>query len=91
MKPPEEQRRHLRQPAEGRVTLWCADCVPNKIDGRLTDTSEGGFRVAHTCAALGAGQQVRYQHSGGEGIACTVWTRILAGSVESGLRIISAR
>ncbi|MFN7996110.1 MAG: hypothetical protein U0Q18_21045 [Bryobacteraceae bacterium] len=89
MNPLHEQRRHPRQPAEGSVTLWCVDCSPNKIEGRLTDTSEDGFRMVHTCAGLGAGRQVRFEHSGAEGIACTVWSRILADSVETGLRLIS--
>ena len=84
----DEKRRQKRIRADGPVTLWCMDCTPSRIEGQVTDTSEEGFRVVHRCAALGAGRQVRFEHAGAEGIARTVWTRIVADSVESGFQVI---
>lgn len=87
----EERRRHERKPASGPITLWWTECTRRKIEGRLLDLSQGGFRIAHTCAALGPGEQVQFEHAGGTGTARTVWTRIVADSVETGLLITGER
>ncbi len=89
--PKEERRRHARRPASGPITLWRTEFTRRKIEGRLVDTSEGGFRVAHGCAGLGPGLVVHFEHAAGEGIARTVWTRILADTVETGLVILCDR
>ena len=87
--PEVERRRHERHPANGRITLWWTDGTGRKIEGRLVDISASGFRVAHGCAEVGAGDEVRFEHPGGEGMARTIWTRILAESVETGLVVLS--
>jgi hypothetical protein len=84
-----ERRRHVRRPASGPVTLWWTEWVRRKIEGRLVDISESGFRMAHGCAELSSGQEVHFEHAGGEGMARTVWTRISAESVETGLIVLS--
>ena len=84
-----ERRQRDRQPANGPITLWWMECKQCKIEGRLVDASDSGFRVAHDFAGLGPGQHVHFEHARGKGIACTVWTRIVADTVESGFHILS--
>ena len=86
--PPLERRRAKRHPARDAITLWWTDHPLRTIQGHLVDKSKTGMRITHGCVALGQGQQVRFQHAGGEGIARTIWTRIVADSVESGLLIL---
>jgi hypothetical protein len=87
--PSAERRTRARHPARGPITLWWTDCTRCTVEGLLVDRSEAGFRVVYGCAALSPGQQVHFQHAGGEGIARTIWTRIVADSIESGFLILS--
>ena len=79
-----EQRRETRR--RGTETCWCAPESPGSrdIQGRLVDVSASGFRMAHDCSALTAGQYVAFAHVEAKGRARVVWTRILDDSVESG-------
>lgn len=86
--PSPERRLAARRAAGGPVTLCWTDCTRRKITGTLLDSSESGFRIMHSHAALGQGQEVQFEHAEGEGTARTVWTRVLEGSVESGLVIL---
>ena len=55
-----------------------------RYPGQLVDVSASGFRMAHECAALTAGQYVEFAHVEAKGRARVVWTRILDDAVESG-------
>jgi len=88
-KAPAERRRQARQPSSDAITLWWTDYTLRTIQGHLVDKSKTGLRITHSCLALGQGQHVRFQHAGGEGIARTIWTHIVADSVESGLLILA--
>ena len=83
----DEQRGEERRPAQGEVRLFMGD-VPSEIRGRLLDTSHSGFRVAHSVATLRSGQIVGFEHSGSEGTARAIWTRIVGDCVESGFLIL---
>jgi hypothetical protein len=50
--------------------------------------SKSGFRANHDEANLESGQEIRFRHSTGKGTARVMWTRILAGRMESGFLII---
>jgi hypothetical protein len=58
------------------------------VHGRLLDVSGGGFRVAHSCAALRAGQQVQFRYKDTAGMARVMWNRILPERVETGFVIL---
>ena len=55
-----------------------------QIEGKLIDVSDGGFRMSHECSSLTAGLFVEFAHFEAKGRARVVWTRIVAGAVESG-------
>jgi len=48
------------------------------------DVSDSGFRMAHQCAGLTAGQYVQFAHVEARGRARVVWTRIVNHAIESG-------
>ena len=79
-----EQRRETRRRGQGNVLVHSESPGSRDIQGRLVDVSASGFRMAHDCAALTAGQYVKFAHVEAKGRARVVWTRILDGSVESG-------
>lgn len=79
-----EKRRETRRPGKGNVLVRCASPHRLEIEGRLVDISASGFRMVHACPALAAGLYVDFSHVEAKGRARVVWTRILAGSVESG-------
>jgi hypothetical protein len=84
-----EKRREPRWPASGPIFLQPVDpsvpeCTAPFALGSLIDTSEHGFRARHMMPNLSPGQQSRFRHSGGTGLARVVWNRILGGDVESG-------
>ncbi len=83
----DEQRREERRPAQGEVRLFMDD-MHSEIHGHLLDTSQSGFRVAHSVATLRSGQIVGFEHSRNEGAARTIWTRITGDRVESGFLIL---
>jgi hypothetical protein len=79
-----EQRREARHPGTGNVLVRPEAPGSRDIQGKLVDVSDSGFRMAHQCAALTAGQYVEFAHVEARGRARVVWTRILNHSVESG-------
>ena len=82
-----EGRRSPRRQCSGEVLLSCDAHPLSEIRGTLRDISEEGFRVAHHCAELSAGQQVRFAHPFAQGVATLMWTRVLGESVESGFHV----
>jgi hypothetical protein len=79
-----EQRRETRRQGHGNVLVRPESPGSRDIQGRLVDVSGSGFRMAHDCSALTAGQYVTFAHVEARGRARVVWTRILEDSVESG-------
>jgi hypothetical protein len=79
-----EHRRETRHLGHGNVLVRFEGHGSRVIQGRLVDVSAGGFRMAHDCSALTAGQYVAFAHVQAKGRARVVWTRILDESVESG-------
>ncbi len=82
-----DERRRPRRPCSGEVLLLCDAHPVSEIRGILCDISEEGFRVAHHCAELSAGQQVRFTHPFAQGVATLMWTRVLGENVESGFLV----
>jgi hypothetical protein len=62
-----------------------------EIEGQLMDISPNGFRMAHACASLEAGQLVEFSHLEAAGHARVMWNRILAERVESGFLVLAAQ
>src|SRR5436309_2594676 len=79
-----DKRREVRRPGKGRVLVQWSNPRAQEVEGKLVDVSANGFRMAHSCSALTAGQVVAYAHVEGRGRARVVWTRIESGAVESG-------
>ena len=79
-----EQRRETRRQGHGNVLVRPESPGSRDVQGRLVDVSTSGFRMAHHCSALTAGQYVTFAHLEAKGRARVVWTRILDDSVESG-------
>ena len=82
-----EQRRETRRRGHGSVLVRSESPGSRDIQGRLVDVSGSGFRMAHDCSALTAGQYVTFAHVEAKGRARVVWTRILENSVESGFLV----
>jgi hypothetical protein len=82
-----EKRREARHRGQGSVLVRSENLGSRDIPGKLVDVSASGFRMAHHCAALTAGQYVEFAHLEAKGRARVVWTRILAERVESGFVI----
>jgi hypothetical protein len=82
--PGAEKRREVRRPAEGNVLIQWTNPRSQEVEGRLVDVSASGFRMAHGCSLLAAGQYVEFAHPEAKGRARVVWTRIVSGAVESG-------
>jgi hypothetical protein len=82
-----EQRRETRRQGQGSVLVRPESPGLRDIQGRLVDVSASGFRMAHDCSALTAGQYVGFAHVEAKGRARVVWTRILDDTVESGFLV----
>ena len=85
-----EKRREDRRSADGAVRVWFENPAPVKIEGRLVDVSPNGFRMAHGCRSLEAGQAVEFSHLEAAGQARVVWNRILEARVETGFVVLAA-
>ena len=83
-----EKRREARRLTTGEVRVKFTDPVPLEIDGKLMDVSANGFRMSHDCAVLHSGQVVDFIYVEAKGRAQVVWTRILAGGVETGFLVM---
>jgi hypothetical protein len=79
-----EKRREARHPGTGNVLVRPEAPGSRDIQGKLVDVSDRGFRMAHQCAALTAGQYVSFAHVEARGRARVVWTRIVNHAIESG-------
>ncbi len=84
-----EQRREIRRRGHGNVLVRPESAGLRDIQGRLVDVSASGFRMAHDCSGLTAGQYVTFAHVEARGRARVVWTRILDNSVESGFLVVA--
>jgi hypothetical protein len=85
-----EKRAEERRPGKGNVMVRWMNPRPLEIEGRLLDVSASGFRMAHDCTALTAGQDVEFAHVESKGRARVVWTRIINRMVESGFVVTPA-
>src|SRR5262249_34587715 len=83
-----EQRKEVRRAAQGSVMVRFDNPQPFTIHGRLVDISSSGFRMAHECRTLEAGQIVEFSHGEGAGQAKVVWNRITAHRVETGFLLV---
>jgi hypothetical protein len=84
-----EKRREARRAADGAVDVWFENPAPARIEGRLVDLSEGGFRMTHACRSLQAGQLVQFSHFEAAGRARVVWNRIVEQRVETGFVVLA--
>jgi hypothetical protein len=84
-----EQRREPRRPSNSAVVVRIGNPQPFFIHGRLVDVSTGGFRMAHECTSLEAGQTVEFSHGHSAGQARVVWNRILSNRVETGFLVLA--
>jgi hypothetical protein len=83
-----ERRREKRRAAAGDLWLTVDGRATAEVRALLVDVSESGFRAAHECAGLGAGQVVGFHSDLASGRARVMWTRVLGPSVESGFLVI---
>ncbi len=83
-----DQRKEPRHPAEGAVRVWFADPQPFEIQGQLLDVSASGFRMAHECSTLQAGQVVEFAREQTAGRARVMWNRIVNAHVETGFLLV---
>lgn len=79
-----EQRREVRRQAAGAVRVRFSNPQPMEIEGRLMDVSASGFRMAHSCPSITAGQVVEFSHFEATGEAQAMWNRIMEDRVETG-------
>lgn len=82
-----ENRREPRRAANGEVRIWMAIPQLLEVKGQLVDLSGSGFRMAHDCAVLEAGQIVEFSHSETAGRARVIWNRIAGARVETGFLV----
>ena len=86
-----EKRKERRRPAQSEARLLLEGPPAQEVRGRLMDLSNSGFRLAHHCATLCPGDEVRFHHQTRQGSARVIWTRILTGGIESGFYILDSR
>ena len=53
------------------------------------DLSDSGFRMAHECQSLEAGQIVDFSHGEAAGTARVIWNRITSSRVETGFLVLT--
>jgi hypothetical protein len=83
-----EKRREERRLATGAVHVRFSDPQPTEVQGHLIDISASGFRMAHRCTLLMAGQVVDFSHIEASGKARVMWNRILPERVETGFLVV---
>ncbi len=84
-----DQRKEPRRAADGAVRVWFANPEPFEIQGQLLDVSASGFRMAHDCSTLQAGQMVEFAREEAAGRARVMWNRIVNAHVESGFLLVA--
>lgn len=88
--PVREMRREVRRPADGAVHVRFGSPRSIEIEGRLMDISLSGFRMAHGCVTLVAGQVVEFKHGESAGKAKVMWNRVIESRVETGFLVVGA-
>jgi hypothetical protein len=88
--PVREMRREVRRPAEGAVRIRYTNPRTVEVEGRLVDVSLSGFRMAHGCVTLAAGQMVEFMHTEASGKARVMWNRVVEQRVETGFLVVGA-
>ena len=73
-----ENRREIRRPGQGSALVRWSNPRPQQVEGQLVDVSDSGFRMAHGCAALTAGQEVEFSHPEAKG-RVHAWIGIIVG------------
>jgi len=86
-----EKRRETRRPAAGAVRVSYSNPQRLEIQGRLLDLSASGFRMAHRCTSLVAGQAVEFTHTEASGRAQVMWNRIVEDRVETGFLVVESQ
>ncbi|HTS29972.1 MAG TPA: PilZ domain-containing protein [Bryobacteraceae bacterium] len=85
-----ERRSEARVPAGGAVVrLRKSNTLSASFTGLLVDLARHGFRARHSCLLLRSGELVDFEFPGQQGLASTVWTRIVDGEAETGFRILN--
>jgi hypothetical protein len=84
-----ENRKEPRLPAEGAVRIWFTNPERFEIQGQLMDVSLSGFRMAHECSTLQAGQVVEFSRKDMAGQARVIWNRIVNTRVETGFLLVA--
>jgi hypothetical protein len=85
-----DQRKEPRHAAEGAVRVWFDNPEPFEIQGQLLDVSASGFRMAHECPTLQAGQMVEFAREKAAGRARVIWNRISNAHVETGFLLVTS-
>jgi hypothetical protein len=83
-----DKRKEPRRRAEGAVRVWFSNPEPFEFRGQLLDVSVSGFRMAHDCSTLQAGQMVEFAREGDAGRARVIWNRIVNAHVETGFLLV---
>lgn len=83
-----DQRREQRRQASGAVEVRFSDPHARLVEGMLMDLSANGFRMAHSCQSLPAGQLVEFSHHEAAGKARVMWNRITDERVETGFLLV---
>src|ERR1039457_1485845 len=84
---PANRRRESRKLAAGTGWMEPLDGT-GREEVRLMDTSPSGFRPRHRRRPLSAGERVRFHHARAEGVAVSIWNRVMGDDVESGFLIV---
>jgi hypothetical protein len=84
-----DRRIEDRPVAEGDALVVPSDFGAEPVEAQLLDVSEQGFRIKYDNAPpLFSGQEVQFLLPKSSGLALVMWTRVLDGEAESGLRIL---
>ena len=87
--PVQDRRVEVRRVAEGDALVVPSDFGAHAVEGKLLDLSDQGFRIEYDKAPpLFSGQEVQFLLPQSSGLARVMWTRVLDGKAESGLRIL---
>ena len=63
--------------AAGPVRLFPVNLPGTLVEASVLDLSAHGFRAAHRCRELAAGQTVAFEHKRASGRARVMWTSIM--------------
>ncbi len=83
-----ERRKEQRRAASGELRLVPETPGAVEVRARLVDRSASGFRAAHGCPGLGAGNVVAFYEAAECGRARVMWTRVVGAEAESGFLVL---